>query len=174
MDITYQSILSRRSVRNFTDKPLEDEKLREILRAAMSAPSACNQQPWRFVVIRDWETLKELHATHNWMSALLSAPVTVVVCGEPRTAKLERYWRQDCSAATENMLLAAQALGLGAVWMGIDPTEGGSEEAVSVSRILELPDYIQPFAFVSLGYPAEQPQAADRYDESKIHFQSKW
>lgn len=174
MENIYESIINRRSVRKFTDMHIEEEKLTGILRAAMNAPSACNQQPWRFVVITDKDVLKELHSTHNWMLALLSAPVTIVVCGEPRMTKLERFWRQDCSAATQNMLLAAHTMGLGAVWMGIDPAEGTNQEADSIRKILGLPEYIVPFSFVSLGYPAEQTKASDRYDESKIHYQSRW
>lgn len=165
-------ILERRSIRNYTEQPVADHLIKELLHAAMCAPSACNQQPWHFIVIRDREVLRQIAAIHAGFQVLQGAPLAILVCGEPRAAVLEFFWQQDCAAATENILIAAQASGLGAVWLGIHPD--GGEDADQIRKLVQLPSFIQPFALVSAGYPAEQKAPSERFKEERVHFQNYW
>lgn len=172
MDNLFNSILQRKSIRRYKNQQVPDELVTSILKAAMSAPSACNQQPWHFIVIRDNNILNEISKIHSGFHTLKNSPLAILVCGEPQIAKLEFYWEQDCSAATQNMLLAAKALGLGSVWLGINPR--GGEDSERISEILSIPEHIKPFSIVSVGYPDECITPSDRFDEKKVHIQSKW
>ncbi len=160
------TILSRRSIRKYTGERITDETVTELLKAAMSAPSAGNQQPWHFVVVRSQETLDLIPTVHPYAAMTPSASVLIAVCGDLNGLKYEGYWVQDCAAATENILLAAHELGLGAVWLGVHPTEDRVE---SIRRLLGLPEHVIPLALVPLGYPAESPPAADRFDPNRVH-----
>lgn len=162
------AILQRRSIRKYKDLPVPDALRTQLLRAAMSAPSACNQQSWRFVVIEEREILKEISQIHGGFTALKTAQLAILVCGEPKATQLECYWEYDCSAATQNMLIAARALGLGSVWMGIN--QKTPDDAAPFRRILNIPEDLQPFSLVAVGYADETPKAVDRFDEGKIHF----
>lgn len=164
------AILSRRSVRQYTAQPVPDEVIRELLKAAMSAPSAGNEQPWHFVVIDDRRTLDAIPKFHPYSAMLRSAAVAILVCGDERMEKHKGFWVQDCSAATQNILLAAHAEGLGAVWLGVYPVE---ERVVGFRELLGIPEDVIPFSLVSVGYPAEQKPLADRYDGSRIH-DNRW
>jgi len=164
------AILSRRSIRKYTAQAVSDETITELLEAAMSAPSAGNEQPWRFLVIKDRETLNEIPRFHPYSRMLDHAPVAILVCGDKRLEKYEGYWVQDCSAATQNILIAVQAKGLGAVWLGIYPLE---ERVAEFRKLLDIPDSVIPFALISIGYPAEQKPPSERFDASRIHHE-RW
>jgi nitroreductase len=163
-------ILSRRSIRKYSGRPVEGEKVEMLLRAAMAAPSAGNQQPWHFAVVRDGGLLRELAAASPYAGMLSEAPLGLVVCGDTRQVRHPGYWIQDCSAAAENLLLAAHVLGLGAVWLGFYPREDRVKKAAD---ILRLPEGMIPFAVISIGYPAESKESADRYDPEKVHY-DRW
>jgi nitroreductase len=160
-------ILSRRSVRAYTDQAVSDALVTALLRAAMAAPSAGNQRPWQFVVVRDRTVLEALAAANPYGGMAREAPLAVIVCGDPSSKDHAEFWVQDCSAATENLLLAAHAVGLGAVWCGTFPLE---ERMVRVRAAVGLPESIVPFAVVPIGYPAERPAPVDRYDADRVHF----
>ncbi len=162
-------ILNRRSIRKYQQKSVESEKVRDLLRAAMAAPSAGNRQPWHFVVVTERETLDRLAEDHPYGKMLHQAPLCIAVCGEPEASSGGAYWVQDCSAAMQNLLLAADSLGLGAVWLGVYSSEKREQ---TVSNALQLPEHIRPLGLASIGYPAEQKPPSDRYDESKVHHES--
>ena len=161
-----EAILSRRSIRRYTDEPVPDELVQQLLKAAMAAPSASNQQPWQFVVIDERRLFSEIMKFHPFSSMLAEAKVSILVCGDLHRESFKGYWIQDCSAATENILIAARALGLGAVWLGIYPRE---ERAQKVQALLKLPDHIVPLGLISMGFPAETKPPSNRFDASRIH-----
>ena len=161
-----EAILSRRSIRKYTDQPISDETIQELLAAAMSAPSAGNEQPWHFVVIKDRKILNEIPNLHPHSGMLKDAPVAIMVCGDLDLQKYEGYWVQDCSAATQNLLVAAQAKGLGGVWLGVYPIE---DRVAGLRKMLGMPDNVVPFSLLSIGYPAEEKPPGDRYDASRVH-----
>jgi len=140
------AILSRRSIRKYTAQPVSEEMVRELLEAAMAAPSAGNEQPWHFVVMDDREILDAIPRFHPYSRMLEEAPMAILVCGDLELQKYEGYWVQDCSAATENLLIAAQAKGLGAVWLGVYPIE---ERVAGFRNLLGVPDHVIPFALIS-------------------------
>lgn len=161
-------LLKRRSVRKFTEESISDEMIEELLHAAMSGPSACNKKPWDFYVITNPQKLEELKASS--MFTKMSSPLAVVVCGDLSRAlplKMAEYWIQDCSAATENILLRATDLGLGAVWCGIYPQKKAIEK---VQKILEIPKSQIPLNLIFIGHPAEEPEARDQYEEKRVHY----
>jgi nitroreductase len=165
-----EAILTRRSIRSYTDQPVTDEVVDGLMRAAMAAPSAGNQQPWQFVLVRDRTLLSEIATISPYGGMLSSAQLAVAVCGDLSLERIGGFWVQDCSAATENLLVAANAMGLGAVWLGVYPVE---ERAAGVRTRLGLPEHVVPLGIVSIGYPAENPGPADRYDRGRIHLE-RW
>lgn len=165
-----EAILTRRSVRRYEGKEVPEETLTEILRAAMAAPSAGNQQPWHFVVVRERGVLEALARVSPYAGMTSEAPAAIVVCGDLSLEQRKGFWVQDCSAATENLLLAAHALGLGAVWCGLFPRE---DRVAATRALLGLPEYVVPLALVPLGYPAEHPARADRFDAGRVHH-NRW
>ena len=165
-----KSILNRRSIRKYTSRAVEDSKIQQLLKAAMAAPSAGNEQPWEFVVLRDRKILNAIPKIHPYSLMLYEASVAVLVCGDLSREKYSGYWVQDCAAATENMLLAAVEQGLGAVWLGVYPIE---ERVCEMRKLLNIPETVVPFSLVSIGYPAEQPGPSDRFNPSRIHY-DKW
>ena len=163
----YDAIVTRRSVRNFTDEKLGDEAVDKILEAAMLAPSAVNKQPWSFVVIDDRAILDDVPTVHPHAAFAKEAPIAILVCGERNAAHLPPYMDQDCSAATENILLAAHALGYGGVWCGVYPDETRVE---GFRRLCRIPADVTPFALVVIGRPAKPSVGkVDRFDREKIH-----
>lgn len=160
------SIMSRRSIRHYTSEPVADGDVELILRAAMAAPSAGNQQPWRFVVVTDRAQLEALSHATPYSRMIATAPLAIVVCGDTRAEKHPGYWVQDCSAAVQNALVAANAVGLGAVWIGVHPI---AERVDTVARLCAVPEGIVPLAILSIGHPAETKPAADRYDPQFVH-----
>jgi len=161
-------LLKRRSVRRFTDEPVSEEQIRELLHAAMSGPSACNKQPWEFYVITNENVLEALRSAS--MFTKMKAKLAIVVCGNLSRAlpmQMADYWIQDCSAATENILLRAADLGLGAVWCGIHPQKRAEER---VRKCLGIDDKQVPLNIIFIGYPDEEPEARDQYDEKRVHY----
>ena len=163
-------VLSRRSIRKYTDDPVDDATVERLLRAGMAAPAAGNQQPWEFIVIRDRATLTQITEWHPYAKMLPSAPVAVLVLGDPGEAKWAVLWPQDCSACVENMLIEAELLGLGAVWLGIHPLP---ERESALRGLLGIPEHVVPFAIVPFGWPQERKRPSDRYDEARIHLE-RW
>jgi nitroreductase len=164
------AIRTRRSVRHFTEAPVTDADLDAILRAAMAAPSAGNERPWRFVVVRDADVLARLSRATPFAKPLASAPLGMVVCADRRSLRYPGLWPVDCAAAIENLLLAAHALGLGGVWMGVHPI---TPLQIAVGRIIHVPRRITPVAMVALGHPESMPEPVDRFDPSFIHY-DRW
>jgi nitroreductase len=164
-----EAILTRRSIRKYTTRPVAEQLIKHLLEAAMCAPSARNQQSWQFLVIRERAKLDRLHEVHpNVPSA--GAPLAILVCGDLSVEASPGFWVQDCSAAVENLLLAAHASGLGAVWSGVYPRE---ERVAAVRALFELPEHIMPLAVLAIGYPAEEKGRQERYDSKKVHF-DRW
>jgi nitroreductase len=162
-----QAIFARRSIRRYTAEPVSKDDIRTLLEAAMAAPSASNSQPWHFVVVNDRETLDALAEAHPYGKMLFQAPLCIVVCGDLARSD---HWVQGCSAATENLLVAATALGLGAVWLGVHPRE---DRAAAVRQVLGIPKTIIPLNLISIGYPAEEKPPRTQYDEARVHRQ-RW
>lgn len=160
------TLLSRRSIRKYTDQYVNDEQVGLMLKAAMYAPSAGNQQVWHFVVLREKETLNKVVEFQPFAQMLPHASVAVCVCADLSLETKEGYWMVDCSAATENLLLAAHSLGLGAVWLGIYPRP---ERMAGLKELLNLPENIQPFSLISIGYPAEEKKMPNRFKSDRIH-----
>ena len=169
MNELIRTVMTRSSVRAFLDKPVSDETVELLLKAAMAAPSAKNSQPWAFVVIRDREQLEKLGASLPNAKMTATAPAAVAVCGvlgKALPGEAREYWIQDAAAATENFLLAAHALGLGAVWTGVHPI---SERIAILKNVLRLPEDVQPFCLIPFGYPAEPAAAKDKWDPAAVH-----
>lgn len=163
------NILTRASVRSYQNKAVEDEKITQILKAAMAAPSALNRQPWRFIVVKDAALKSELAKNLPNAKMAEQAPVAIVVCGDmDKTAKgdAKEFWVQDVSAATQNLLLAAHSLELGAVWTGLYPTD----RAQTAAKILNLPENLIAFALIPVGYPVHDVLPKDKWDETKISY----
>lgn len=156
-------IKARRSIRTYTAEPIAEEDVRTLLEAAMAAPSASNRQPWEFVVVRDKRLKSEISQVHPWAGMATEAAAVFVVCGRPDDSD---HWVEDCSAATENLLLAITALGLGAVWVAIYPR---SEREQQVRRILNLPPNWRPLCLVPVGHPAETRPPRTQYDPDRVH-----
>ncbi len=169
MELT-NAIFTRRSIRQYTSEPVSEETIEGLLRAAMAAPSAGNAQTWEFVTVTDSIVRGKLAAIHPGAAMIAQAPVAIVVCGAPAREKMPGFWPQDCSAATQNLLLAAHAGGLGAVWVGVYPIE----ELVQVVReAVGAPPEIVPMTVVALGHPAESLPPEDRFDAAKVHL-GRW
>ena len=166
MDIL-TAIYTRRSVRRFTHEPLSDKDLETLLRAAMQAPSADNGQPWHFIVINDRVLMDKIPSIHPWSEMMKEAALGILVCGQVVDGEMGEYWQQDCAAATENILLAAHGIGLGAVWLGICPD---AKRMADFSALVGLPAGVKPLGLIAVGHPAHPYQPADRYDPAKVHF----
>jgi len=160
------SIFTRVSIRKYQDRPVENEKTEAILRAAMQAPSAANQQPWEFYVVTNREKLAALSEVHPYAGMTKDAPIAIVAAY--RTGcRLPEYAQIDLSIAMENLWLETASQGLGGVWLGIAPLEGRMQ---AVEEILSIPDTMRAFAIFPFGYPAEERKQQDRFDETRIHY----
>lgn len=171
-EIVIDNIMTRTSIRQFTDQPVAKDTLDAIVKAGMAAPSAVNAQPWAFVVVTEKEVLNALNEVHDYAN-LKTATAAILVCGDMKKAmegKGREYWVQDCSAATENILLAAHAYGLGAVWCGVYPVE---ERVNAVKEVMGMPEDIIPLNIITMGYPAENPEPKDKFKQENIHY-NKW
>jgi nitroreductase len=167
---TMKALITRRSIRCYEPKAVPTDVITALLRAAMQAPSAMNQQPWRFVVIDERATLDRIAVVHPYAEMTALAPLAVVVCADTTALKAPNHWPQDCSAATENLLLAAHDAGLGAVWSAVYPDEA---QVTIFRNLLGLPVNVIPHALVPIGYPAENKEPEDRYDPEHVHH-NRW
>ena len=164
----FDNIMSRTSVRSFLDQPVESEKVEMLLHAAMAAPSACNKQPWHFAVIDDRKLLDQIPHFSPYASMAKEAPLAIVVCGDLNKTlegTEQEFWIQDCSAATENLLLMANAVDLGAVWTSLYPLE---ERYRGMQELLALPSNLIPLNTIVIGYPKKKTTAKDKWDEANI------
>ena len=164
------AIFSRRSIRKYTPATIPEQCIQTILKAAMSAPSAFDERPWHFVVLQDGKQLNDLANKIDHTEMLREAALGILICGDEKLEKIPGYWSQDCSACAQNLLLAAHALGLGAVWLAVYPL---TDRMNTLRQVLGIPEDIIPFALISLGFPAEQLPPEDRYDASRVH-NEKW
>lgn len=164
-----ETIYKRRSIRKYLNKEVDQDTIITLLKAATAAPTAANCQPWEFVVITEPEKMNELR--NKIYFAKYNAPVAIVVCGNMKLAFkgiMQEMWVQDCSAAIENILIAATSLGLGTVWIGIHPSAGNVK---ILKDFLNMPEYVTPLGIVYVGYPAEEKEARTRYDEKRVYWQ---
>lgn len=174
--MTTDVLLRRRSTRRFSNRPVEEEKIRELLECAMSAPSCVNARDWCFLVVREKETLwKMAEANGRPAEPLKGAPLGILVCGDldRAFAKAKDYWIIDCAAAAENLSVAAEAMGLGCVWLGTWPQQ---ERVKRQTELFGLPETIVPHSVLAVGYPAEPVETtirSSRYEEDRVHFE-KW
>lgn len=157
---TLTTIMTRRSIRQYTDEDVTTEQLLTLLRAAMAAPSAGNQQPWRFVAVRDPGQRAKLAEATPYSSPIGRAPLGIVVLADTRENKHPGFWVQDCSAAVENLLLAAHAIGLGGVWIGVHPN---ADRSAAVAKIVNPPQGFEVLSMVAIGHPANPGPEVDRY-----------
>jgi len=158
-----EAIFTRRSIRRYTGDPVAANDVKTLLEAGMNAPSANNSQPWHFIVVDEREKLNAIMEVHPYSRMLAEAPLAIVVCGNPAVSK---FWQQDCAAATQNILLAARALNLGTVWLGVYPDE---QRAASVAALFGVPDDVKAMGIIAAGHPAEQKGRVERYDAGKVH-----
>lgn len=172
-EIVLNNIMTRTSIRAFEQREVEEEKIEKILKAGMAAPTAVNKQPWAFVVVRDKEVLKQLSEGASRSSMVAEAAFAVIPCCD-LTKTLDNdgkeFWIQDLSALSENTLLAAHALGLGAVWTGVYPIE---DRVNHIREVLKLPEYIVPFCLIPMGYPAENPTPKDKWKPEQV-YENQW
>ena len=165
-----ETIMTRTSVRDYTEQTVSAETIETLLRAGMAAPTAVNKQPWHFVAITDRQKLDSIAIVNPYAGMVKKAPLAIVVCGNMEKAlegEARAYWIQDCSAATENILLAAHGLGLGAVWTGLYP---GEDRVKAMSELLKLPETIIPLCAIIIGYPAESPQPKDKWLPENVSY----
>lgn len=163
MDERLKVVFARRSIRAYTDEPVSEADLEALLQAGMAAPSASNRQPWHFVAVTDRPTLERLADAHPFGKMLRHAGLAIAVCGDPEVSD---WWVQDCSAATENILVAAPALGLGGVWLGC---HGRREREQAVREVLGIPERLGILSLLSIGHPAEEKEARTQYDPERVH-----
>ena len=163
-----ETIFSRKSVRQYQNKAVEQEKIDLLMRAGMAAPSAMDRRPWELIVVSDRAAMDSLAVKLPYAKMLTQAPMAIVVCGD--VTKSEHNWYIDCSAVSQNILLAAEALGLGAVWTGVYPSD---ERVGMVSAALGLPENIVPLNVIPVGYPEGEQKAKEKYNEAKVHY-NKW
>jgi nitroreductase len=165
-----EAIFNRRSIRTYEDKPVEKEKIEKLLRAAMQAPSAANQQPWEFIVVEDKEKLEILSNASPYSKMVANSAVTVVLLSRYEGVAFPPCVPQDMGAAAENLLLEAVQLELGAVWIGIAPVQ---ERMNYIKDMFGLPEGIEPFALIPVGYPDGNKNVfIDRFDATKVHYEN--
>lgn len=165
-----EAIATRRSIRHFSDAAVTDVEVETLLRAAMAAPSAGNQQCWRFVVIRDAETRARLAVATPYGAPMGRAPLGIVVLADTAAETFPGNWANDCAAAVENLLLAAHATGLGACWLGVHP---GDEREQAVAEIVGAPETLRPFCMIAVGHPDAPGPAVDRYRAENVR-EDRW
>lgn len=170
-EVVMQNILSRKSVRSYTSEPVSREQLDTLVRAAMAAPTGRDMRPWKFIVVDDRAAMRQLAAQLPYAKMLAEAPAAIVVCGDLSVVddkgNPSTNWMYDCSAATENLLLQAEAMGLGAVWTAAYPYE---ERLAAVVKAFNLPEHIVPLCVVPVGHPKGAPQPKDKYNKDNIHY----
>jgi nitroreductase len=167
---TIEAIKSRRSIRKYKAEQVPEEKISDILACAMQAPSAGNEQPWHFLVIKDKKTLAKIPQINPYAAMAKDAPLAILVLGDTTLEKFNGFWVQDCSAAVQNILLAAHGLGLGAVWTAI---YGLDDRVKGFKDLFSLPDNILPLALIPIGFPENDIAPVDRFNEERVHL-DKW
>ena len=166
-----KEILIRRSIRKFEDRPVEKEKIDKLLRAAMQAPSAANQQPWEFIIVEDKENLNTLSLMTPYSKPVAGSAVTLVLLANSNTFKVPTGWQQDMGASAQNILLEATHLELGAVWLGVATADSAVDY---IKNLYNLPENIKPFALIAIGYPdGQKNEFVDRYQAERVHYE-KW
>ena len=160
-------IFKRKSVRKFTDEKVSDEKIENLLKAGMQAPSSCNARPWEFIVVDKKEDKEEISKMHKFATPAANASHLIITLGNLNEAKVIGMIEQDLGACNENILLQTTHEGLGAVWLGFHPIE---DRTLKLKEYLNIPDYCIPFSVICVGYPKEEGKVNLRYDESKVHF----
>ncbi len=160
-------ITTRRSIRKYSKQAVDKEQIDKLLEAAMYAPSARNEQPWHFIAVTDRMMLDKIMQSHPYAAMLKDAPLAIVVLADENIEKTPGYWVQDCSAATQNILLSAHAMGLGSVWLGVYPRE---ERVLSIKQLFQLPEHIQPLSIIAIGYPDEQKAKPERFNIERVHY----
>ena len=168
MNPKLEPVFARRSIRQYTDEPVTPEEIQTLLEAGMAAPSASNRQPWHMVAVTDRQTLLALAAAHPHGKMTAQAALAIAVCGDPAVSP--QYWVQDCAAATENILIAATALGLGSVWLGCHPNQ---DLEAAVRGVLGIPAAIGILSLIAIGRPAEEKPARTQYDPARDH-RDRW
>ena len=163
-------LFARRSVRRYQDRPVAEELLTDLLQAAMAAPSAVGKDPWHFIVVRDREVLEAIPRASPYASMTRHADVAVVVCGILALEKHPGFWVQDCSNAAMNILNAAHALGLGAVWTAAWPME---DRATALSALLGIPEGVVPLCVIPIGHPKKPLDPGQRFEADRIH-RDRW
>jgi len=169
MDL-FSALLKRRSIRKYTDQAIPSGTIDKLLKSAMYAPSAMNNQAWQYIVVNQRKKLDKILKVISHAEMLKSAQAAVLICGDLNLEKNIDYIQQNCSAATQNIMLCAHGLGLGSCWIGVYPV---NETISGLQELFKLPEYVIPISLVSLGYPAENPIAEDRFKAEKVHF-NKW
>ncbi len=164
------NLFTRRSIRAYRPDPVDADTLKLVLEAAMFAPSAGDQEPWHFIVIQDKATLQAIAESHPFASFASQAPLAILVCADTRDLPYPAFWPAESAAATENLMLAANAHGLGSIWIGVHPRQDRED---FMRKLFELPEGVMPFALIPLGRPAEVPEQPIRWNEAKIHSE-KW
>lgn len=171
--VVLHNILQRKSVRAYSDRAVSHEQLDTLLRAAMAAPTGRDMRPWHFIVLEERDQMRQLAEQLPYAKMLAEAQAAVVVCGDMSVTDKEgnpsRNWTFDCAAATENLLLQAEAMGLGAVWTGVYPYD---ERLEAVKQALDLPDHLIPLNVIPIGYPKGNPQPKDKYDPEKVEYRN--
>ncbi|MGL4972268.1 MAG: nitroreductase family protein [Culicoidibacterales bacterium] len=164
------AIFTRRSIRKYEATKIEPAKIEQVLKAAMQAPSAGNQQPWEFIVIEDEATLAQLSQMSPYSKLIQTAPLAIVVLGNQERMKYPENWEHDLGACTQNMLLQATDLGLGSVWMSTWPLQ---ERVAHIRTMFDLGEHLNPYAVVAIGYPAgnQANKFKDRYDQTRVHYE---
>ena len=160
-------IITRRSIRKYTSQKINSDQVQMLIKAGMYAPSARNQQPWHFIVIDNRDIMNKITEVHPYAKMLTEAQLAILVCGDKTLELSSGYWVVDCSAATQNILLAAHGMGLGAVWLGLHPRE---ERKQAIRELFELPKHIQPLSLISVGYPDEVKELPERFKPERIHY----
>lgn len=170
----FEAIHTRRSIRKYQNKEIPDDLIRKLLAAAMMAPSTGDARTWQFVLVTDSDKKNKIKEVHPYVGMITKAPLGILVCGDLSKEKFPGFWPQDCSAAMQNLLLAAHASGLGAVWTGIHPIE---DRIVKFKEIFGLPEHIMPLGLAVTGWPAQTAKSEERYTDDCVHYntwRNKW
>lgn len=170
MNEIINAILTRRSIRSYTDKNISKQDMDLILKAAMYAPTARNLQYWRFLVIQDKANMAKLEKIQPYNTLLNSANAAIIVCSDMENEVAQKYYMQDCGASIQNIMLAATSLGIGSITLGLYPN---ADQVTAIKEQFNIPENVAPIGIVALGYPNEEKPDPERFDEAKIHYE-KW